>query len=68
MTRGDSAEHRTVVITELDKGTVQVFCGCGWCSGVFGAEQDVATTDARRQATEAQDLHMWEAELLCSRS
>ncbi|MDT7665437.1 MAG: hypothetical protein QOC67_4732 [Pseudonocardiales bacterium] len=58
-----SMRHRTVVITELDKETVQVVCDCGWQSGVFGADCAGGRPGARQQAAAAEDLHRWDIEL-----
>jgi hypothetical protein len=58
--------HRTVVITELDKETVQVVCDCGWQSGVFGADAAGGRLAARQQAAAAEDLHRWDVEQLDS--
>jgi hypothetical protein len=58
--------HRTVVITELDKETVQVVCDCGWQSGVFRADSAGGRLGARQQAAAAEDLHRWDVELLDS--
>jgi hypothetical protein len=63
MAGGGAVEHSTVVVRAVDKCTMQVFCECGWRSGVFGADEDAARMDALYQATEVQDLHLWDAEL-----
>jgi hypothetical protein len=47
----------------LGEGTVQAVCSCGWRSPVFGADKTAGTMDALQQATDARDLHEWEASM-----
>jgi hypothetical protein len=56
-------EHRTVVITELDRGTVQVACNCDWQSNVFEAGEAARRIEALQQVREAADMHMWDVDL-----
>lgn len=53
-------EHRTTVV-ELGEGVAQAVCSCGWRSERYGVEKDLGTMDALQQASEAADLHQWEA-------
>jgi hypothetical protein len=55
-------EHRTT-ITQRGEGAVQAVCSCGWHSAVFGAEKTLGTMDPLQQATDAADLHEWDADL-----
>ncbi|MCU1651008.1 MAG: hypothetical protein JWQ60_2157 [Pseudonocardia sp.] len=56
-------EHRTVVITELDRGTVRVVCGCDWHSEAFDAIGLTGRAEALERATEVADVHQWDADL-----
>jgi hypothetical protein len=55
-------EHRRM-ITHLGEGEVQAVCSCGWRSAVFGADKTAGTMDALQRATEAADIHEWDADL-----
>jgi hypothetical protein len=59
----DPAMEHHPTITQLGEGALQVVCGCGWRSEVFGAEKTAGTMDSLQQATEAADLHEWDADL-----
>lgn len=54
-------KHR-VSVQETGEGGAQAVCSCGWQSEVFGATK-VGTMDALQQATDAADLHEWDASL-----
>jgi hypothetical protein len=56
-------EHRTVVITELDRRTVQVVCGCGWHSEAFEAAGLTGRMEALERAAEVTDVHKWDADI-----
>jgi hypothetical protein len=56
-------EHRTVVIAELDRGTVRVVCGCDWRSEAFEAIGLIGRAEALERATEVADVHKWDADL-----
>jgi hypothetical protein len=56
-------EHRTVVITELDRGTVRVVCRCDWRSEAFDAIGSTGRAEALERATEVADVHKWDADL-----
>lgn len=53
-------EHRTTV-QELGEGCVRAECSCGWRSPVFGADKTTGAMDPLQQATDAGDLHEWDA-------
>jgi hypothetical protein len=53
-------DHHTT-IRQLGEGRVQAACSCGWRSPVFGADKTAGTMDPLQHATEAGDLHEWEA-------
>ena len=55
-------EHHTSIL-ELGEGTVQAVCSCGWRSEVYGADKHSGTMDPLQQATDARDLHEWDASL-----
>lgn len=55
-------EHETAVMA-LDEGAVQATCSCGWRSPVFGVDKTTGTMDPLEQATDAADLHQWDADL-----
>lgn len=55
-------QHQTS-IQELGEGSVQAVCSCGWRSEVFGADKNTGTMDPLQQATDARDLHEWDASL-----
>ena len=55
-------EHETAVMP-LDEGAVQATCSCGWRSPVFGVNKTTGTMDPLEQATDAADLHQWDADL-----
>lgn len=55
-------DHRAA-IEQLSEGAVQAVCSCGWRSPVFGADKTAGTMDALQQATDARDLHEWEASM-----
>ena len=55
-------EHRRT-ITDLEEGTAQASCSCGWRSAVFGLDKTGGTMDALQQATDAADLHEWDVDL-----
>jgi hypothetical protein len=56
-------EHRTVVITELDRGMVRAVCACCWQGQVFKVGESGQRVDALRQAREEADVHVWDASL-----
>jgi len=55
-------EHRTTIV-QLGEGAAQAVCSCGWRSAVFGADKTEGTMDALQLATDAADLHQWDAAL-----
>jgi hypothetical protein len=55
-------EHHTT-IQEAGEGCVQAACSCGWRSPVFGADKATGTMDPLQQATDARDLHEWDASM-----
>jgi hypothetical protein len=55
-------EHR-LTITQLGEGAQQAVCSCGWRSAVFGADKTLGAMDPLQQATDAADLHQWDADL-----
>jgi hypothetical protein len=48
---------------ELGEGCLRAVCSCGWRSPVFGADKSAGTMDPLQQASDAGDLHEWEASL-----
>jgi hypothetical protein len=54
-------KHRVTVL-ETGEGTAQAVCSCGWRSEEFGSGK-TGTMDALQQATDAADLHEWDASL-----
>ena len=54
--------HR-VTTQELGEGSVQAQCSCGWRSPIFGKDKTAGTMDPLQQATDAGDLHQWEASM-----
>lgn len=54
-------KHR-VTVRETGEGGAQAVCSCGWRSEVFGNHKS-GTMDALQQATDAADLHEWDASL-----
>jgi hypothetical protein len=57
-----SMDHQRT-ITQLGEGAIQAVCSCGWRSEVFGTEKTAGIMDPLQQATEAADLHEWDADL-----
>ena len=57
------APNHRVTTHELGEGRVQARCSCGWRSPVFGEDKTTGTMDPLQQATEAGDLHKWEASM-----
>ncbi|HSI92907.1 MAG TPA: hypothetical protein VK925_05370 [Jiangellaceae bacterium] len=55
-------KHR-VSVHETGEGSAQAVCSCGWRSPLFGTEKTSGTMDALQQATDAADLHEWDASL-----
>lgn len=55
-------EHHTTV-REMGEGAVQAVCSCGWRSPVFGTDKNTGTMDPLQQATDAGDLHVWDASM-----
>jgi len=55
-------DHQTT-IQEVNEGGVQAVCSCGWRSPVFGADKTTGTMDPLEQATDARDLHEWDASI-----
>lgn len=55
-------KHR-VSVHETSEGSAQAVCSCGWRSPVYGTEKTRGTMDALQQATDAADLHEWDASL-----
>jgi hypothetical protein len=55
-------EHQATV-HELGEGRVQAACTCGWRSPVFGVDKTTGTMDPLQEATDACDLHVWDASL-----
>jgi hypothetical protein len=55
-------EHRTTIV-QLAEGAAQGACSCGWRSAVFGTDKTEGTMDALQLATDAADLHQWDAAL-----
>lgn len=55
-------DHRTT-IREMGEGRVQALCSCGWRSPVFGADKRAGAMDALQHATDARDLHKWDASI-----
>jgi hypothetical protein len=51
------------VITELDRRTVQVVCGCGWHSEAFEAAGLTGRMEALERAAEVTDVHKWDADI-----
>jgi hypothetical protein len=56
-------DHHTT-IQELSEGCLRAVCSCGWQSPVFGADKTTGTMDPLQQASDARDLHEWDASLL----
>jgi hypothetical protein len=56
-------DHHTS-IQELGEGRLRAVCSCGWHSQEFGADKTTGTMDPLQQASEACDLHEWDASLL----
>jgi hypothetical protein len=55
-------DHHTT-IQELGEGGVQAVCSCGWRSPVFGTDKSTGIMDPLQQATDASDMHEWDASL-----
>ena len=55
--------HHHTTIQELGEGCLRAVCSCGWHSPVFGADKSTGTMDPLQQASDAGDLHEWEASL-----
>jgi hypothetical protein len=49
------------------RGCLRAVCSCGWQSPVFGADKTTGTMDPLQQASDARDLHEWDASLLLAR-
>jgi hypothetical protein len=62
MGRKHAVKHR-VSVRETGEGGAQAVCSCGWRSAVFGTGKTSGTMDALQQATDAADLHEWDASL-----
>jgi hypothetical protein len=60
--RAQAMEHRTTIV-QLGEGAAQSVCSCGWRSPAFGADHTEGTMDALQLATDAADLHQWDAAL-----
>ena len=55
-------DHHTTV-RSVGEGGVQAVCLCGWCSPVFGADKATGTMDPLQEATDAADMHEWDASI-----
>jgi hypothetical protein len=55
-------DHHTTV-RSVGEGGAQAVCSCGWCSPVFGADKATGTMDPLQQATDAGDMHQWDASI-----
>ena len=55
-------DHHTTV-RSVGEGGVQAVCSCGWSSPVFGADKSTGTMDPLQEATDAGDMHEWDASI-----
>jgi hypothetical protein len=55
-------DHHTTV-RSVGEGAVQAVCSCGWRSPVFGADKATGTMDPLQEATDAGDMHEWDASI-----
>jgi hypothetical protein len=60
--QGVRVDHHTT-IQELGEGSLRVVCSCGRHSPVFGADKSAGSMDPLQQASDARDLHEWDASL-----
>jgi hypothetical protein len=47
----------------VGEGGAQAVCSCGWRSPVFGADKVNGTMDPLQEATDAGDMHEWDASI-----
>ena len=55
-------DHHTTV-RSVGEGGAQAVCSCGWRSPVFGADKVTGTMDPLQEATDAGDMHEWDASI-----
>ena len=52
-----------VTIVQIGEGGARAVCSCGWQSPLFGEGKKVGTMDVLQRATDAGDVHEWDASL-----
>jgi hypothetical protein len=55
-------DHHTTV-QQVAEGGARAVCSCGWRSPVFGADKTTGTMDPLQAATDAGDMHEWDASI-----
>jgi hypothetical protein len=50
-----------VTIVQVGEGAARAVCSCGWQSPLFGEGKKVGTMDVLQRATDAGDVHEWDA-------
>lgn len=52
-----------ITIATVGEGQAQAQCSCGWRSERFDEDKTSGTMDALQRASDAGDLHQWDADL-----